>query len=188
VLWAVNVRRPLPKNVEDDKYKLVKGSRRKGGLYWVDHLRLGTTVMFVEGEFDCLLAWQEAKDLVSPVTLGAATNRLHSRWYGDLIYSPQILVVEDADRAGETMGLRLGTLSQRVQRIQVPIGKDLSDYHASQRFHTFRTWVEQQLLPSTTSTTSIPANSLITSTDLQQQNLFDLNPKTSTKSYYERGG
>jgi hypothetical protein len=115
-------------------------------------------------------------------------NRLHRGWYGALIYSAQILVVEDADRAGKTMGERLGTLSQRVQPIRVPTGQDLSDYHASQRSYALRSWIEQQLLPNTTRTTNTPVNSVTTSIDLQQQNLFDLNPKISTKSYYERGG
>jgi DNA primase len=128
-LWAVNVRRPLPTHVQEDKYKLIKGSRRMGGLYWVDYVQLGTTVMFVEGEFDCLLTWQLASDLISPITLGSATNRFHSRWYPYLIGSPQILVLEDRDEAGRQMAQRLELLSQRVKRVQVSLGKDLSDYY-----------------------------------------------------------
>jgi hypothetical protein len=128
-LWAVNVRRPLPTHLNEDKYKLIEGSRRKGNLYWVDHVQLGTTIMFVEGEFDCLLIWQLASDLISPIILGSATNRLHSRWYPHLIGSPRILVLEDNDAAGQQMGQRLGMLSQRVRRLQMPNGKDVTDYY-----------------------------------------------------------
>ncbi len=68
-LWAVKARRAagLP------KYTQVAGGST-AGLYNADSLEDHVAVLFVEGEFDALLAEQEAKGLVGVATLGSAKS------------------------------------------------------------------------------------------------------------------
>jgi DNA primase len=137
VLWAVKVRREagFPKYVQ-----IAGGS--SGGLYHADVLKGARAVLFCEGEFDTLLAHQEAGDLVSAVTLGSAANRLNRRWLADLVFSAHPLAY-DIDEAGEKGAARLCSLSQRIRRVQVPYGKDLTEYH--QQGGSLFSWLSREL-------------------------------------------
>lgn len=123
-LWAVKVRRAAgqPKYVQ-----LAGGS--SGGLYRGDALEDAQAVLFTEGEFDALLAHQEADGMVAAVTLGSASARLADSWVFDLARVPVILAAYDLDRAGEKGAARLQALSSRVHVIRVPWGKDITDYY-----------------------------------------------------------
>ncbi|MBZ0298740.1 MAG: toprim domain-containing protein [Anaerolineae bacterium] len=123
-LWAVKVRRAygLPKYVQ-----IAGGSTH--GLYNADTLHLNTVAMFCEGEFDALLVQQEAGNLVSPVTLGSATARLTSCWYGMLVGHRTIYVSYDRDQAGKRGTERLLNLSPRFRELLLPHGKDISDFY-----------------------------------------------------------
>lgn len=138
VLWAVKVRREagFPKYVQ-----IAGGS--SGGLYHADVLKNAQAALFCEGEFDTLLAHQEAGSLVSTVTLGSAGNRLHRRWWADLVSCPVLLVAYDRDEAGENGSARLLSLSQRMHPIHVPRGKDLTEYHL--QGGELDTWLSQEL-------------------------------------------
>jgi DNA primase len=138
VLWAVKVRRTenFPKYVQ-----IAGGS--SGGLYHADVLKGAKAVLFCEGEFDTLLAHQEAEDLVSAVTLGSAVNRLSRRWLADLVTVPLILLAYDVDQAGEKGTARLLSLSQRMHPIRVPWGKDLTEHH--QQDGDLHIWLSREL-------------------------------------------
>jgi DNA primase len=123
VLWAVKVRRlegPL-------KYVQIAGGS-SGGLYRADVLKGAKAALFCEGEFDALLAHQEAEPLVAAVTLGSAGNRLHHRWLADLVSCPILLAAYDMDEAGEKGAARLCSLSPRMHPVRVPWGKDLTEF------------------------------------------------------------
>jgi DNA primase len=109
------------------KYQQVRGGNTKG-LYGADHLADHSAALFCEGEFDALLAAQEAGTLASVVTLSSATATLNVRWYAELAHSHPILVAYDRDTAGTRGANRLLSLSPRFHTIQIPHGKDISDF------------------------------------------------------------
>ncbi len=108
-----------------------------------DLLKGAKAALFCEGEFDALLAQQEAEPLVAAVTLGSAGNRLNSRWLGDLVTCPILLVAYDMDEAGEKGAARLRALSQRMQPVHVPWGKDLTEFH--QQGGNLYSWLAREL-------------------------------------------
>jgi DNA primase len=124
-LWALKVRRAAGLV----RYEQVAGANLAGSLYWADHLLPGWPVLLVEGEFNCLIAWQEAMDLVCPVSLGSAANTLNPRWYAPLAASSLILACYDQDEAGKKALTRLRELTPRARFIHVPAGKDLNEYY-----------------------------------------------------------
>ena len=73
-LWAVKVRRASG----EQRYVQIAGGSSHG-LYNADSLVGKSSVVFCEGEFDTLILQQEAGKIVSPITLGSATNRLSVR-------------------------------------------------------------------------------------------------------------
>ncbi len=137
-LWAVKVRRATG----EPKYVQIAGGS-SSGLYRGDAVEGAHTVLFCEGEFDALLAHQEAGDLVSAVTLGSASAPLADRWLLDLVAVPLVLVAYDLDQAGAKGAARLKTFSQRVHVVRVPWGKDITEYHL-QGGDVF-TWLSQEL-------------------------------------------
>lgn len=122
-LWAVKVRRESG----EPKYAQIAGGS-SGGLYGADHLRGAKAALFCEGEFDAMLAQQEGEPLVAAVTLGSASNRLNRRWLVELVNVPIVLAAYDVDQAGEKGAARLQALSERVELVKVPWGKDLTEY------------------------------------------------------------
>ena len=137
-LWAVKVRRAAGQ----PKYAQIAGGS-SSGLYRGDALQGANAVLFCEGEFDALLAHQEASDLVAAVSLGSAGNPLSDRWISDLVTVPLLLVAYDVDQAGAKGAARLQTLSQRVHVIRVPYGKDITEYHL--RGGDVFTWLSGEL-------------------------------------------
>jgi DNA primase len=92
-------------------------------------LEAAHAVLFTEGEFDALVAHQEAGSLVTAVSLGSASASLQDRWLLDLVTVPLILAAYDMDKAGSKGAARLQALSRRVHVVQVPQGKDITEYH-----------------------------------------------------------
>jgi len=137
-LWAVKVRRAN----DEPKYAQIAGGS-SGGLYHGDALAGARAVLFCEGEFDTLLAHQEADGMVSAVTLGSAASTLNDRWALDLLTVPLVLVAYDVDGAGVKGATRLQMVSNRVHTIEVPEGKDITEYH--KRGGDVFTWLSQQL-------------------------------------------
>jgi hypothetical protein len=137
-LWAVKVRRAYG----TPKYQQIKGGN-VNGLYGADGLADREVALFCEGEFDALIAGQEAGALVAPLTLGSAAARLSSRWYGELTHCHTLLVAYDRDPAGEQGAQRLLSLSSRFRAVAVPQGKDISDFYLNGG--DVYSWIEAQL-------------------------------------------
>lgn len=137
-LWAVKVRRfgGQPKYVQI-------GGGSSGGLYRSDQVEGAPAVLFTEGEFDALIAHQEASDLVAVVSLGSANARLADRWLLDLVTVPLILAAYDGDQAGAKGAERLQALSQRVHTVRVPWGKDITEFF--QKDGDVFTWLANEL-------------------------------------------
>jgi DNA primase len=123
-LWAVKARRAYG----TPKYQQIKGGN-VNGLYGADQLADREIALFCEGEFDALLARQEAGSLAAAVTLSSATAILSSRWYAELTHCHTILVAYDRDAAGEKGANRLLSLSPRFRRIELPAGKDITEFY-----------------------------------------------------------
>jgi len=137
-LWAVKVRRAagMP------KYQQVKGGNTNG-LYGADGLVGHEMALFCEGEFDTLLANQEAGNLIAAVSLSSATATLNARWYGELTHCRQILVAYDRDQAGEKGAKRLLDLSLRFRALPTPFGKDVGEFYL--QGGDIYLWIEQAL-------------------------------------------
>jgi DNA primase len=123
-LWAVKVRRAS----DEQRYVQIAGGSSHG-LYNADSLVGKSSVVFCEGEFDTLILQQEAGGIVSPVTLGSATNRLSVRWLSELVSHQHIFVAYDSDTAGKRGTERLLKTSPRFQQLSLHDGKDINDFY-----------------------------------------------------------
>ena len=137
-LWTVKVRRAA----NEPKYAQIAGG--KSGLYNADALiNRPIPALFCEGEFDALIVAQEADQIVAAVSLGSATSRLNSWWYGDVAQCPAVLVAYDNDEAGRRGAQHLRQLSPRVHVIRVPQGKDITEFHVAGG--DVFTWIESEM-------------------------------------------
>jgi DNA primase len=123
-LWAVKVRRASG----EPKYVQIAGGSSHG-LYNADSLEDRGSALMCEGEFDTLIAQQEADELVAAVSLGSASAALSIRWYSALVTCSDILVCYDNDAAGKKGAARLQQLSPRFRPISVPHGKDITEFY-----------------------------------------------------------
>lgn len=139
-LWAVKVRR-LAGRI---KYSQIAGGS-SSGLYRGDMLEGAKAALFCEGEFDTLVAHQEAEPLVAAVSLGSASSSLSDRWIIDLVSVPVILAAYDADKAGLKGAARLQTLSERVWVIRVPKGKDITEFYKQGEDGEVYDWLAREL-------------------------------------------
>lgn len=154
-LWGVKVRRGvgtkyLQFGVKKAKEDEIGRANLSGALYWADHLQEGKPAFVVEGEFDCLLSWQQADDLVCPVTIGSASNSLNPMWYAALAGCTPILACTDNDPAGNNARKRLLDLGSRVIPITVPSGKDITEFVTGSNFGSLYDWlleVNQRIEP-----------------------------------------
>jgi DNA primase len=134
-VWKVNFRR----FERHPKYIQLRGSQTNG-LFGADSLSEKPVIFLVEGEFDAILLTQLAGDLVGAGTLGSSSSRkLDERWISHFLRSQKIFLVGDNDRAGQDWSSALGTLSQRMQRVNVPVGKDITEFW--QNKGSVRAWV-----------------------------------------------
>lgn len=112
------------------KYKkLPGGGANLSGLFGAEWA-IGSDVLFLtEGEFDAMLLHQEAGNLIGVSTLGGAGDRLDFSRFGKYILSAShIITVYDSDPAGQKGADVWEKLSARVHRVQVPKGKDITDF------------------------------------------------------------
>jgi DNA primase len=132
-LYAINVRLPnayLRLNPKADKYRLVTGSRRV--LFGCDHLTGKPDVLITEGEFDALLAWQEAREHIDVLTMGAAKDLPAGTWLAYLLSGQRFYIATDTDEPGNAAAAKwAGLLGERGQRAAVPTGKDITEYWQS---------------------------------------------------------
>ena len=106
------------------KFISVKGSQH--GLFGYDTWLGYPDLLLVEGEWDCMLAWQEAAEVCDVGTLGSAGQRARVVEEMALYGYWKIVVVYDADAAGEAGRKKFGEVC-RVVGVGPP-DHDLSDY------------------------------------------------------------
>ena len=165
-LWAVHVRcretklaaaLGLPADrdadgVETAKYKFVTGSHIRGALFNGDTLTNDQPVLFVEGEFDAMLA-AAALNGVNVVTLGGASTRLAGRWRRQI--AGAAFVCLDNDQAGQAgAAALLKQLPPTAQRITLPAEKDITDYLLSGG-DLLTWWAQSTRLTSTRNATEL---------------------------------
>lgn len=128
VVWYVKIR--LPAKPGGQKYTGVKGSR-PAAIYNGDNLEGADSALFCEGEFDCMIAYQELNDVIPAATMGSATNTPDlATWGPYLLPLKTIYSAYDHDKAGDSGAARLMELAgERVQLAPLPEGvKDINDY------------------------------------------------------------
>jgi ribosomal protein L37AE/L43A len=139
-LWYVNVRRPLAGDalhqavcelagfLPEVKYRAVRGGQ---GRAVFGQLGQREALLVVEGEFDALLAIQEAGDLADVIAVGGSSkgnNGLAGRWLLRMARYRRIFVALDADKAGRNGAARLLGQDRRGIDVCVPRGNDLTGY------------------------------------------------------------
>lgn len=128
-----------------DKYMCMAGSKLIGSLYYVTEPVPGRPTVFFEGEFDCILAWQEFGDTINAVTLGGATNRITPEWKNRVLaLNSPIYIALDSDGAGQDATKHLiNELGEQARGIKYPAGyKDFTD--CVNAGMDARTWFEAQ--------------------------------------------
>jgi hypothetical protein len=118
----------------DAKFVGVRGGKR--GLF--GKLTGKPVAILAEGEFDCMLAWQCARDFCDVATLGGARHRLDVYDAANLSRASVIVAILDADMAGERGSEYLAKVSPRVILCQPP-DHDLTD--AIKRGVDLRKWL-----------------------------------------------
>ena len=127
-VWYIKIR--LPAKPGGQKYICVTGSR-PAAIFNSDDLLTGPGIaLFCEGEFDCLIAWQELQELVTVVTFGSATNRPDLATWGPYLLGLQrILACYDDDEEGQRGISSLAQISDFVELALLPAGAhDINDY------------------------------------------------------------
>jgi hypothetical protein len=118
-----------PLSNPQSKIKNPKFGGPRGGrsiLFGADTFAGFPILLLVEGEWDAMLAWQEAGGLCDVASLGGAHSRADTLDLAALVCYPLVLSVSDGDAAGEQARRYLGSLA-RVETLDPP-AHDLSDY------------------------------------------------------------
>lgn len=130
-VWAINTRRKKnPDGTQPEpKYYKVRGSR--AAIYNVGDLRGADTVLFTEGELDCIAAWQQVNDVLTVVTFGAAGTLPDLGKFGlFLTGASDFLAAYDNDNAGEIALEKLRAIIPHVTAVPIPAQyKDLGEFH-----------------------------------------------------------
>lgn len=152
-LWGIKVRL----SGGDKKYTQVKGGNIPGSMYWAaspeQRWRTGWGVLpewpllVVEGEFDCLTVWQEAKDLINPVTLGASSVRVNTRFKPYIWSASAVYVCMDNDEAGAKAAEKWLEAVPDAQIVHVPQGKDPNEFRLLAGRGAVREWVQGLIQP-----------------------------------------
>lgn len=142
VLWGLKVRRAAG----EPRYQQVAGGSLKGGLYLADGIRPGLPLLVTEGEFDAMVVWQVARDLVCPISIGSAGNaRIDRRWWMQIAAAPLVLVRMDADNAGDQAAAHIHEIVGAARSVHVPQGKDINDFYLVAGRQAVRDWIRDLL-------------------------------------------
>jgi hypothetical protein len=130
VLWYCKIR--TSSNEPSEKYKHVTGSKPLA-IYGADDLIPGQPALFLEGEFDCMIAHQELKDVIPAMTFGSCKNLPDLRtWGAYLLPVSAALVTYDNDQPGEEGAQHaMDLLGRRGKTAPLPAGdwKDITDFY-----------------------------------------------------------
>jgi len=120
-----------PKCGSDNRYRNAPGSR-PAAIFNADDLRSLPVALFVEGEIDCMTAWQILGGMMAVCTLGSASSHFPDLavWGVHLLHLRLIMAAYDGDPAGENGLANLVLLSERTKLAPLPEGnwKDVNDY------------------------------------------------------------
>lgn len=141
---------PIMKNNElvNIKYRLLKPrdfkySSERNAESWVfneDGLDIGKTkgsVLVVEGEFDCMVAWQSGvKNVISP----SSGKDSYGLWIERLDTIPKIYIAYDTDQPGKKASLRLAERLgvEKCMELIYTNSKDASEYFRKYTIDNFR--------------------------------------------------
>jgi hypothetical protein len=129
--------------VDDPKYHALKGSVRGYG-YPFTHADATVPTVVCEGEFDALVAWQEAGWLANPMTVGGVSQEPMPESLDALRKSPLWLLLFDHDQAGDKADHVWRSRSpSKCRRLWLPHGTDVTDYHTAGG--SVREWLTQEL-------------------------------------------
>lgn len=142
ILWYLKIRvvnrDGKPVSGESGCGKYLQPTGGKNALFGCDHFTGKPVLLLAESEFDAILAWQEARDLLDVATLGGAGKHLSTRWIPRLLSYRRILVAYDLDAPGQHGANKLAQLSHRLDVCHPPFG-DLCDFHVTGG--DLRSWV-----------------------------------------------
>lgn len=148
LLHYVKVRRAVQDQHGEKYVKLaVPRGASAAGLYGADQAAGNQVQVLVldEGEFNALIVWQEAGDLVDAMSTGSASTRpetLQLFWGVLMGYAP-ILARFDPDKAGKISTAAWGAFSERLRLVQTPSEKDPNDYF--KKGGSVRDWIGFEL-------------------------------------------
>lgn len=126
------------------KYQVLKGSGNACGVW--HPLPEGRPLVIVESELDAVLLYQEAFDLVTPVSLGSASNRPDERVDALIRQAPSVLVALDNDDAGLKQRRWWQENYPETFHVVVPGHKSPGDYFEAGG--DLRAWVRISLIQS----------------------------------------
>ncbi|EHJ48858.1 zinc finger, CHC2-family protein [Solidesulfovibrio carbinoliphilus subsp. oakridgensis] len=90
-------------------------------------LKPGSRVYICEGVFDCIVGWQFKLNTVGILGVGSFKDE----WV-DLFANFNIVIIPDADEAGEAFGLKVqkvfAKMAKVIQIVKLPNGSDLNDF------------------------------------------------------------
>jgi DNA primase len=137
-IWGIKVRRAAG----EQRYQQVAGGKLRDGLYLADYIQTGRNALMTEGEFDALIALQEAYDLVSPVSIGSASNAPYNRrWWLLTISTRRIHIRMDDDEAGRRAAEAIMGVLSGCRSVQVPKGKDVNEFFLMEGREALREWI-----------------------------------------------
>ncbi len=127
----------------EQRCQQVSGGNIRGCLYLADRILPRTPLIITEGEFDALIAMQVSEDFARSAAIGSASHaRIDRRWYGTLLGVPRVIACMDADAAGAGASAQIATISGAVKCLQVPSGKDLSEFYQQTGENTVKEWLQ----------------------------------------------
>lgn len=126
------------------RYRQKKGADVQGGLppFNGDAIDAAGVVLVVEGEFDAMLAQQCAPEGVAVVTWGSASIAPNG-WAESLLEGRRVLLVFDADAAGQQAAAKWEVLGKRIT---LPAGKDIGDYADLHGVDALRQWIAEVIV------------------------------------------
>lgn len=133
--WKVNIRRPSG----EPKYIQPKGGAN--GLYNASAIQADTTVVMVEGEFDCLVLQSFVPGIV-PVATGTTSGARILRWVSLVGMASKIVLAFDVDENGagdKAAAWWLEQLGESAVRVP-PTAHDVTDMFRAG--HDLWTWLE----------------------------------------------
>lgn len=108
--------------------KLFGNSADLSGLFGCVTVKGASNIFITEGEFDCMLLYQEAGDMAGVCTLGSASDSFDWARYGKHVgYARWFLIAYDNDEAGDRGFEAWQSITGRARRAIVPIGKDITE-------------------------------------------------------------